>query len=174
MKSNMHRLIPFVAFLLSISIFASEGSPGPIPNGWRLPLKKEMNQKWRDQNSLRFKSAKGDFDGDGKIDEALILVDKDGKKFGIFVWWAADKFSKAEEVYVEKDFGLLQKMGIGIVKKGTFKTACGKGYYDCAKDDSAELTLSQEGIDFFMNESANSFFHWDSKTKSFERTWMSD
>lgn len=145
-----------------------------LPKGWRLPSKKELGQKWREKSQAKFSSIKADLDGDGKIDQAMILVNKDGKTFGLFVWWGADKFTTSKEVYVEKEIGLLQNMGIEVSKPGTFKTACGKGYYDCPKGESEEINLFTEGIDYFQNESANSVFHWDPKEKLFKRTWMSD
>jgi hypothetical protein len=65
-------------------------------------------------------------------------------------------------------------MGIKSAKSGKYKTACGKGYWDCKKGEPAELNLRMPAMDLFQYESANSFFVWDSKIKKFKRIWMSD
>jgi len=65
-------------------------------------------------------------------------------------------------------------MGVDIVKPGHYKTACGKGYFECEKGEPEVLKLKQPAIDYFRFESANSFFFWDCNTNSFKRIWISD
>jgi len=65
-------------------------------------------------------------------------------------------------------------MGVTIAKPGKYKTACGKGYFECEKGEPAELNLKLPAIDYFKEGSANSFFIWDKKAKQFKRIWMSD
>ncbi len=65
-------------------------------------------------------------------------------------------------------------MGIDLVRPGNYQTACGKGYWDCEKDEPELLTLAGPAIDFFKTESANSFFFFDAATHRFRRVWISD
>ena len=56
--------------------------PAPFPSmpGWREPTWEESNQPWRDADSRRYLRADGDFNGDGKMDSARLLVRNDGSK----------------------------------------------------------------------------------------------
>jgi hypothetical protein len=65
---------------------------------------------------------------------------------------------------------------IGIKKNacGSYKTACGKGYWDCRKDEPPEISIKNESIDYFKIEGAHSFFYWDDNSNDFKRIWISD
>ena len=47
-----------------------------------------------------------------------------------------------------KDVKLMRAMGIKKVSTGIYKTACGKGYWDCQKDEMPEITINNEAIDY--------------------------
>lgn len=124
---------------------------------------------------MMVKNDKGDFNGDGIIDEAKLLVRKDGSGFGVFAFiYQKDHSFKIYQLDEMKDVKLIQAMGIKKVSPGTYKTACGKGYWDCQKDEVPEITIKNEIIDYFKTESANSFFYLDIKTNVFKRIWISD
>lgn len=65
-------------------------------------------------------------------------------------------------------------MGISILKSGSHKTACGKGYWNCEQNEPALLTLENHGINFFKFESASSVYYWDKDLNKFNRIWLSD
>jgi hypothetical protein len=46
----------------------------PLPEGWRAPTAKEVNQDWRNNEQHRYVIVKADFNGDGIEDEARLLV----------------------------------------------------------------------------------------------------
>ena len=69
---------------------------------------------------------------------------------------------------------MIHAMGIEKVSHGRYKTACGKGYWDCKKGEPSEIVIEHDAINYFKTESANSYFYWDAKTKKFKRIWMSD
>jgi hypothetical protein len=53
-----------------------------LPDGWRAPTAPELSfpgDKWRDRNPDKFQIARADFDGDGRQDEARLLVSSDGR-----------------------------------------------------------------------------------------------
>jgi hypothetical protein len=146
-----------------------------IPD-WRTPTKSELadDSGWRKEDANLFLIAKADFDGDGKEDEASLLINDKENKMGLFVTLSSQ--GKAKPILLEtiEDKKRIIGMGIKAAKPGKYKTACGKGYWDCKKGEPAELNLKMPTIDLFQYESANSYFVWDTKTKKFKRIWMSD
>ena len=54
-------------------------------SGWRRPTAVELKESWRQRNPTRFAVARGDFDGDGKADEARLMLSKDGKRLALVV-----------------------------------------------------------------------------------------
>src|SRR6202035_4440087 len=68
---------------------AASGADSFAMKGWREPRAAELgslaDQKWRDDNAKHYLSLTGDFDGDGKPDEARLMVRDDGKAFALFV-----------------------------------------------------------------------------------------
>jgi hypothetical protein len=65
-------------------------------------------------------------------------------------------------------------MGIRAVRPGSCRTACGKGYAACEAGEPIVLRLKHWAIDFFKEESANSFFYWEGRAASFRKVWISD
>ena len=66
------------------------------------------------------------------------------------------------------------RMGIAIVEPGEYKTACGKGYFDCKKGEPEVLTLNNIGISYFLFESASSIWYWESAKNEFTQIWISN
>ncbi len=144
------------------------------PAGWRVPTTSELKSTWRRANPKQFASVNGDFDGDGKLDEAKLLVSVKEKKFGIFIWLIDEASKNPIQVLTEPNISALQYMGIDLYKAGNYKTACGKGYFECKKDELSEIKLRNDAINYFKDESVNSIFYWVPEKKVFVRTWMSD
>lgn len=161
--------------VVSLSLLAACSNSKSLPEGWRLPTSEELQDAWRNESENKYTIVKGDFNGDGIIDEAKLLVRKDSAGFGVFAFvYQKDHSFKIYQLDEMKDINLIQAMGIKKVPPGTYKTACGKGYWDCQKDEVPEINIKNEAIDYFKTESANSFFYWDVKTKFFDRIWISD
>ena len=122
--TTLRHSIFLLVLLLAFRIFAKDKhSPFNSEKEWRIPNKEELEDEWRDKDPSRFTSVTGDFDGDKRIDQAMILVRNDGKKYGIFVRWGAGKTDKPTEVIVENNIRLLHGMGIRPYKPGKAKTA---------------------------------------------------
>ena len=163
-----------LAIVASLSLLIACSNSESLPQGWRLPTSEELKDAWRNENENRYTIVKGDFNGDGIIDEAKLLVRKDGSGFGVFAFVCQkDRSFKMYQLDEMKDMKLFQGMGIKKVSPGTYKTACGKGYWSCQQDEVPEMTIKSDAIDYFKTESANSFFYWD-KTNSFKIIWISD
>jgi hypothetical protein len=65
-------------------------------------------------------------------------------------------------------------MGVSVITPGQYKTACGKGYWDCKGDETPLIILKYPAIDYFMFESANAFFYLDDTVCKFKRIWIRD
>ena len=169
MKTNIIKIILIaLALLLPLELSAQDFTD------WRKPDNKELgtDYNWRKEDHNLYLTAKADYDGDGKGDNAVLLINDKENKMGLFVMLAS---KPASPLLLETtDKKELRGMGIKIAKPGKYKTACGKGYWDCKKEEPAILNLKQPSIDFFTYESANSYFVWDKKTGAFKRIWMSD
>jgi hypothetical protein len=145
-----------------------------LPSGWRKPTLAEAGGAWRKKSPTKFLVVKGDFDGDGKVDTAELLVDESAGRFALFVRLAStEKWHMLGEPY---DVKTLDRFGIDLVKPGKYETACGKGYDDsfCAHGEPDFLELSHAAIDFIYTESADSIFYWEPRTKTFRNVQMSD
>ncbi len=105
----------------------------------------------------------------------MLLVPVRGEGIGLFVFLSQkDNTLKAYRVDVIKDALSINAMGIRRVSSGQYKTACGKGYWDCGKGEVPEIRVEHDAVDYFKTESANSFFYWDKQAQAFKRAWMSD
>ena len=56
------------------------------------------------------------------------------------------------------EIGFIDVMGIAKVKRGQYETACGKGYWECGKDEPKKLSTKRDAVEFFKDESASSVY----------------
>ncbi len=84
-------------------------------------------------------------------------------------WKILDEIDWGED-YPDVDLA----MGIEVVPPGLYESACGKGYWDCAPDEPAEIEFENPGLRYFQFENASSIFHWDAASGELKRTWISD
>ena len=167
----------FVAALMLLSGPALSFAEEPPIDGWRYPAESDYIDDWKEfrkEVPVPF-HVQADFNGDGLIDDAWILIRTKGKGWGLFVFMGQPSNSKKIiQLDDNPNNDYPQRMGIALAKPDKYKTACGKGYFECEKGEPAVLDLKQPGIDYFVYESANSFFYWEKKTNSFKRIWISD
>ena len=147
-----------------------------LPLGWRFPNEKDITSDWKDFQKVYPKPyfISADFTNDGFIDEAWILFKTDSSTWGLFVFLKKENQSLTFPLYIDSSDQIAQSMGISVIEPGEYKTACGKGYWDCKDDEPPIFTLKYPAIDFFKYESANSVFYWDTQLNAFKRIWMSD
>lgn len=151
-----------------------------LPNGWRFPAAEELSDEFNRKDSpTKYAKASADFNGDGITDEAFLLKSTKFSGEGLLVRLSDKqngfKWVKLDVINWGNKYPKVNlSMGIEIVKPGEYKTACGKGYFECKEGEPEVLKLKRPAIDYFRFESANSFLVWDDKTASFKRIWMSD
>ncbi len=156
----MKRFLPLIALcVLQACSGGTEARAVPLPDRWRLPTASEVegeNSRLRDQDGRRFLQAQGDFDGDGSLDEARLLVDTAAEKYGLLVKMSG----RGWVVLTDGPAARLRQIGVSSTPPGGYLTACGKGYdvgVDCGDD---EIRLANAGLELFVFESSSSLFHW--------------
>lgn len=98
------------------------------------------------------------------------MVSADGRIYGLFVFMGSGTPTMLDSLPIEN----LEVMGIDVLSPGSHRTACGKGYAVCGKDEPEVVRLRYPGIDYFKDGGANSVFYWSPRRKAFRRIWLSD
>lgn len=153
-----------------VTILLSTACQPKLPQGWRFPTNEELKHTWRNESNNRYALLEEDFNDDGIIDKAALLMRDDGTGLGLFVFFG-QAVVKLDEV---NDSKLIECIGIRNINYGPYKTVCGKGYINCAEDEPSEIIIASKTIDYFKIEGANSFFYLDIASNYFKRIWISD
>jgi GH18 family chitinase len=144
-----------------------------LPAGWTKPPAKLIGQDFRQKDPNHFSVVKGDFNGDGVQDKALLLVNQRTQKMGFFVCLTTPTGCAWHRLEV-MDIAFLDVMGIAKVKPGQYETACGKGYWECGKDEPKKLKTKRDAVEFFKDESASSVYVYNSIKNKFISVATSD
>jgi hypothetical protein len=146
------------------------------PTGYRFPVETDYSGDWKE---FRAKLptpfvVRADFNGDGLIDEAWLLPATSGQGWGLFAVLGSSNGTH-RFIRLEQDReSAIQRFGLSLVEPGQYETACGKGYWDCKRDEPEVLELKSPAFELAMFESASSIFWWDRRSGRFRRTWISD
>lgn len=149
-------------------------APGLV-RGWRAPTATELNREpGRNSSPTKYARATADLDGDGRPDQAAILIAVDESMEGLFVklsshnpgdWtFAASKYRRP---------GAGTNSGISVREPGRIPNMCEKGYRPCGPAEP-RLVLKHQGIDYFEFESAASVVYWDAANTKFRQAWYAD
>jgi hypothetical protein len=111
-----------------------------------------------------------DMDGDRRPDRAELRA-APGEEYYELVITLSSK-PKVEHRLYPGPLNRLPVMGLTRVAPGRHATLCSKGYADCGPDEPKSVVLAHDGLDFYLEESANSYVYWDGK--AFQRVWISD
>jgi hypothetical protein len=173
---NFIRYLAAVAFSL-FSSFGYSWSWPAIPAGWRAPtvLETAYDIPIRESDPNRYLFTEADFNGDGEVDVARILVNDKMNKLALFVFLSSDSASEALLLTELDDTSSARRMGVSKLEAGVYPTACAKGYgLPCKEGEPSLISLRNPAINFFVLESASSAFVWDASSRSFTLIWMSD
>lgn len=145
-----------------------------FPSGWRLPNRSEITQEWRKRDPNRYLIVKADFNGDGIMDEARLLISNNNSELGLFTFISQkDETFKTFKLDEKKDINYIKVLGIVTVPPGRYETFCGFVGH-CDEGELREIFIRYSAINYFKEGSANSFFYWDEQAMSFKQVWMND
>ena len=171
----MLRRTTAVATLIAavVCVLAGWSAASSPLDGWERPNRVETSDAWRRVHPARALKALGDFDGDGRRDSAVILVNRSAEKAGI---WFFPSANPGSPVCLDSSMtlGILPRTGIERLRAGRYATACGKGYWPCDSTETDTLRLKADGLLWFMEESASSCLWWDAARRSWRNTALSD
>jgi hypothetical protein len=109
-------------FLLGLATVCSAQQ---LPVGWTKPPANLTGQQFREKDPNHFLVVKGEFNGDGVQDKAMLLVNQHTQKMGFFVCLTTATGCDWHRLEV-MDIAFLDVMGIARVKPGGTKPRAGK------------------------------------------------
>lgn len=146
-----------------------------LPDGWRVPTADEVDEAWRRADPSRFLLADGDLDGDGRADQARLLLRTDGGGFGVFAFLCrGDGVATPHLILHNRELVLFTNVGIKPVEPGLYRTACGNGFIDCYTGEPHEVRLAHFAIDYFKAQSVASLFYWSDSAGAFKWVAIAD
>ncbi|MFZ5565044.1 MAG: hypothetical protein ACOZBW_13430 [Thermodesulfobacteriota bacterium] len=169
-------ILTFAVILITLSSLVLAKSKPEFPAGWKPATESDYASEDLSFTKQQVPNhIEADFNSDGIVDDAWILTNTAKNTFGLFVLLRR-KDGTHTMLSLDENKRETEKlfMGISLIEPGQYKTACGKGYWDCKGNEPEVLTLKSPGISYFSFESAHSVFFWDSSKKEFTRIWMSD
>ena len=162
--------------MVGLTLCLGCATPDELPEGYRVPGASDISGSW---SALKASSTpfeiRGDFNGDSVDDRAVILLRTDGPGWTLFAVLGSLEGPPTFVPLTESDGRMTaQSMAVAVVEPGEYQTACGKGYGQCEPSDPTVIRSDLPAINFFQPEGASSFFWWNTATRRFARTWMSD
>ncbi len=160
---------------LLLAFVSSLAYPLDLPKGWRFPTAEELQDIGRDQGPDKSARARGDFNGDGIEDEAVLLKSTEFSGEALWVWLSgpsnAHTWTKLHQIdwgpsYPKVDLA----MGVETVKPGIHPYGCFCDAKDCNLGTYAQrpkLRLRDPAIAYFKLESSGSMYFWSRSRKGF-------
>ncbi len=150
--------------LMAMALAAGAPEERVLPDGWRPPTEREMTRSrainaaemGRTTSDQQF-SVKGDFDGDGHPDEAMMLFNDRQQKLAIFLERGAG--GPLVRLSPTAPLDLVWNQGVTVTAPGTYPTACGKGIGDSAGCEPT-VTLRWPGVSLVTYEAGIETFYW--------------
>ena len=162
-------------------IFFSETAQALVP-GHRLPDESQYGPAWafveghgwetRDgsgETKAEFWTS-GEFNGDGTLDYAYILVEDATDTRTLFGFLSIEEDYEIEQLAAGFEWGIWLRTRA----PGRYATAASRGIGPDSPLNVLEFEARNQAIDFFQPEGAASSFVWNEVTQSFEQFWISD
>ena len=163
-----------VIFLLALFLSPVTAFAVSVPAGWRLPNAGDRTGEW-ESTGVPF-HVRGDFNGDGIADEAWILFRKRSSAWAVFVFLGVVDGAPRSIKLVEELNAPAQRFVMETIRpsKIIFRTACGKGYFECARGEPSTIQFHLPSISLCLRESSCLVFVWEPKAARFQQIRMSD
>ncbi len=177
MKKTFYLFVVFAVNCLSLQICTLASYAGQLPpDGWRYPGEADFAGGWlafRDEFPEPY-HVRGDFNGNGFEDDAWIMINRDNSGWGLFVIMGKKDMCCFAIQLLDSPSTAYTEMGLDLVPPGIYKTACGKGYRECAPDEPEEVELIRPAINVFSYEGASTLYYWDDKSGKFKSVAVSE
>ena len=169
--------------ILSFLLFTSSVFSFDLPDGWRLPTKKELSDDYRKHFNVELVKATGDYNGDSNVDTALILVSTKFQGDGLFVYlsnpsgytWMKLDSDNWDKSYPDKNYIYSgPNMGIGTLTIEDTKKYIARSIERYGSEEPKDKEILTPSLDYFRLESAGSLFYWSKVEGKFIRYWYSD
>jgi len=166
-RNNMKLLLSIsLVFFLTSHVYAS----GPTyPKQYRNPTKEELSSEWRKADPEKYATIAADFNGDGLVDGAFLLVDENHKKLDLVVVLINKNFSETWIKLQSMDYTAFKYQGITLVEPTTVSVY----KIDTTEETKQPVSLKFNAIKSFSSEGSSSIFTWDSSEKQFQQNWLS-
>ena len=168
------RWLAGLGFILIASTASATDLKAPL--GWRFPTDNDSKGKWieyRDDFPVPYRAV-ADFDGNGQLDEAWILLREKGEGFALYVFMRDKKGTPRAQRIFSYNECCGQNYAVGVVKPGKILTQCGRFPEDCSPSDPKSVTLSHPGFDFLTLGTASGLYYWNSKSRRFDSVTDAD
>jgi hypothetical protein len=167
----MNKILLGLMLLASISAYAEE-----FPAGLRLPTKAELaKEPDRKKSPTKFAAVTADFNGDGQPDYAFLLININTHKNVLAIKLSSNTGYNWKIVGKGQLDWDSPPMAIELAEPGKYETACGKGYYECTKNEPESITLKNPGLWYSPFDSGGGgIVFWNQKKMIFEQIITSD
>jgi hypothetical protein len=160
---------PFLSVLLIVCLASPVYASGPtLPKQYRMPTDVELSGVWRMGDSDKFATVAADFNGDGLVDGAFLVVDEKHKKLVLMVVLINKDFTETWLKLQTMDYAALKYQGIALVKPSTVSVYKG----EATENTKHPMTLKFNSIKSFSSEGSSSIFSWDASKKQFQQHWL--
>lgn len=157
------------ALLLLLTINSAYAGGPTLPKEYRMPTDEELSSTWRKADADKYASIAADFNGDGLVDGAFLVVDKKHKKLVLMVvLFNTDSSEKTWHELQTMDYATLKYQGIALIKPSTVSVYKG----EATENTKHPITLKFNSIKSFSSEGPSSIFFWDASKKQFQRHWL--
>ena len=165
MKSFILATLTLIIYLFNSSCLANATK---YPEGWNFPADEQTSQVWRTGDSHKFLTVRGDFNGDGYVDDAKILINGSKKLLGLFVFLS--NFQGSYEIIEldQKAYKYIDVIGVELLEKGIYRELGEKTFYE------GDISFENDSIKYFKFDGAYGVYAWNTKLGKFEFVGLND
>jgi hypothetical protein len=164
------RYLAASCIVIAAMVLTGAAGPAPValPAGWRMlndadraEMRAEAERVYRG-TGITFPQTyalRADFDGDGRVDQAVMLLNPAETKYGLFVLRRAER---SYQLVHSGDSSFLWDISLYLERPRTFRTACAKGYGD---EEGCRYSVQARwpAIGLSHNEASYQIFFWDGR-----------
>ena len=163
-----------IAFTLALLCLPAISVADSVPPGWRFPAASDRSGQWEGPDTPYH--IRGDFNGDGLADQAWILFRNGSRSWAVFVFLGTAEGTPRTIRLTDEQNAPAQRYLLETIRPSAivFRTACGKGYVQCAKGEPLTIRFRLPSISVCSRESSCSVYVWQPHSARFQEVRMRD